>query len=49
MFLENIEKEIYHAGEVNKADIQYPIELYFHQEQLIVLDGLHIFAKHHLH
>ena len=49
MFLENIEKEIYHAGEVNKADIQYPIELYFHQEQRIVLDGVHRFAKHHLH
>ena len=48
MFLANIEKEMYHAGEVNKADIQYPIEVYFHQWQRIILDGVHRFAKHHL-
>ena len=48
MFLENIEREIYHAGEVNKANIQYPIEIYFHQWQRIILDGVHRFAKHHL-
>jgi len=48
MCLENIEKEIYHAGEINKADIQHPIEIYFHQWQRIILDGVHRFAKHHL-
>jgi hypothetical protein len=48
MCLENIEKEVYHTAEINKVDIQYPIEIYFHQGQRIILDGVHRFAKHHL-
>lgn len=45
MCIENFEKEIHHAKKVLEADLQYPIELYFHQEQRIILDGVHRFTK----
>ena len=45
MFIENIEKEHYHRKQTMKADLQYPIELYFHKNQRIILDGVHRFTK----
>lgn len=45
MCLENFEKEIWHAKKILEADLQYPIELYFHKEQWIILDGVHRFTK----
>jgi hypothetical protein len=45
MVLENFKKEIFHANKVNTADLQYPIELYLHQDKRIILDGVHRFIK----
>lgn len=45
MCIENFEKEIRHAKKTLEADLQYPIELYFHKDQWIILDGVHRFTK----
>lgn len=45
MCIENFDKEIWHAKKVVEADLQYPIELYFHQEKRIILDWVHRFTK----
>ena len=38
MLIENFEKEIPHAEKVQKADINYPIEIYFNKNKWIILD-----------
>ncbi|MBD3270118.1 hypothetical protein GF376_01180 [Candidatus Peregrinibacteria bacterium] len=48
MLLDNFEKEISHAEKVLLTDLSYPIEIYFHQNQWIILDGVHRFTKAHL-
>jgi len=45
MCIENFDKEIWHAKKVLEADLQHPIELYFHKGQWIILDGVHRFTK----
>jgi len=45
MCIENFEKEIWHAKKILEADLKYPIELYFHKGQWIILDGVHRFTK----
>jgi hypothetical protein len=46
--LENFEREILHREKVEKADINYPIEIYFHKNTWVILDGVHRFTKYHL-
>lgn len=38
-------KEITHFQLIEKADLQFPLILYQHQKQWIILDGVHRFAK----
>lgn len=45
MCIENFEKEIWHAKKILEADLKYPIELYFHKDQRIILDGVHRYTK----
>ncbi|MBU2542929.1 hypothetical protein KJ785_05210 [Patescibacteria group bacterium] len=45
MLIENFDKEISHAKQVEKVDLKYPIEIYKHQEKWIILDGVHRFVK----
>jgi len=45
MLIENFDKEFFHAKVVNEADISYPIEIYFHKNKWIILDGVHRFTK----
>jgi len=45
MLIENLDKEFLHAKKVNEADLKYPIEIYWHQEKWIILDGVHRFTK----
>lgn len=45
MCIENFEKEIHHAKKTLEADLRYPIELYFHKDQRIILDGVHRYTK----
>ena len=46
MLIDNFDKEFLHAKKVNEADLKYPIELYFHENKWIILDGVHRFTKH---
>ena len=45
MLIENFDKEISHAKQVEKANLKYPIEIYKHQGKWIILDGIHRFTK----
>lgn len=45
ILIENFDKEFFHAEKVNKADLKYPIEIYFHKGKWIILDGVHRFTK----
>lgn len=45
MLLENFQKEISHAARVKNADLSHPIEIYYHQNTWIILDGVHRFTK----
>jgi hypothetical protein len=45
MCIENFGKEVWHAKKVLEADLEYPIELYFHKGEWIILDGVHRFTK----
>ena len=45
MLINNFEKEISHAKKVNEADLSYPIEIYFHNDSWIILDGVHRYTK----
>ncbi len=45
MLIQNLNKEISHARRVEKANIEYPIEIYKHQGKWIILDGVHRFTK----
>jgi len=43
--LENFNKETFHAQKVNEAALKYPIDIYFHKNKWIILDGVHRFTK----
>ena len=43
--IKNFDKEFFHSNKVNKADLQYPIEIYLHKGKWIILDGVHRFTK----
>lgn len=45
MLIENFDKEIFHAKKVREVDFKYPIEIYKHKNQWIILDGVHRFTK----
>lgn len=45
MLLENFDKEKTHAAIVEGVNLEYPIELYFHHGQWIILDGVHRYVK----
>lgn len=45
MLLENFDKEVTHAKRVLEVDMQYPIDIYFHNDKWIILDGVHRFTK----
>ena len=45
MLIENFEKEISHAKKVKETDLNYPIEIYFHNGNWIILDGIHRYVK----
>ncbi len=45
MLVENFDKEFFHAKKVNETDLKYPIEIYFHKNKWIILDGIHRFTK----
>jgi len=45
MLIENFDKEFSHARKVNEADLNYPIQIYFHKNKWIILDGIHRFTK----
>jgi len=41
----NFNEEHTHAEKVNKANLKFPIEIYFHHGNWIILDGVHRFVK----
>ena len=43
--LKNLDSEPSHAKKINKADLTYPIDLYFYKNEWIILDGVHRLAK----
>jgi len=45
MLVQNFDKEFHHAKQTDAADLQYPIELYFHLGKRIILDGVHRYVK----
>jgi len=45
MLIENFDKESLHAKKVNEVDLNYPIDIYFHKNKWIILDGVHRFTK----
>jgi hypothetical protein len=45
MLIENFKKETFHAKQVEKSDLKYPIEIYKHHDKWIILDGVHRFTK----
>ena len=45
MLIDNFNKEPLHAQKVNESDINFPIEIYFHKDRWIILDGVHRFTK----
>ena len=45
MLIKNFDKELSHAKKVNEADINYPLDIYFHKGKWIILDGVHRFTK----
>lgn len=45
MLIENFDKEFSHAKKVNEVDLNYPIDIYFHKNKWIILDGIHRFTK----
>lgn len=45
MLIENFDKEISHAKRVEKANTEYPIDIYKSQGKWIILDGVHRFTK----
>ncbi len=45
MLIDNFAKEISHAKKVEKTDLDYPIEIYFHNDNWIILDGIHRYVK----
>ena len=45
MLIKNFDKESLHAKKVNEVDLNYPIDIYFHKNKWIILDGVHRFTK----
>lgn len=43
--IENFDIETLHATAVEKSDLKYPIEIYFHKWVWIILDWVHRFTK----
>lgn len=45
MLLDNFNNEVSHAVKVEQSDLNYPIDIYFHQGHWIILDGVHRYVK----
>ena len=45
MLIENFEKEKSHAKKVKETDLGYPIEICFHNDNWIILDGIHRYVR----
>ncbi len=45
MLIDNFEKEISHAKKVKETNLSHPIEIYFHNDNWIILDGIHRYVK----
>jgi hypothetical protein len=45
ILIKNFYHEKLHANRTEKADLQYPIEIYNNQGKWIILDGVHRFTK----
>lgn len=45
MLIEDFNKEEPHSRRAEEANIKYPIEIYKHQGQWIILDGVHRYTK----
>ncbi len=45
MLLQNFKEENSHSKRVNDADLFYPIEIYFHKWEWIILDWVHRYTK----
>lgn len=45
MLIDNFGRELPHAQRVESCQLNYPIEIYFHKEQWIILDDVHRFTK----
>ena len=45
MLVEDFEKEPTHAKRVGCVDLKYPIDIYLHKGEWIILDGVHRYTK----
>jgi len=45
MLLENLDRNPSHAKRVEEVDLKYPICIYFHKNQWIIIDGVHRYVK----
>lgn len=45
MLIQNFGKEILHAKRVQESELKYPIEIYKHHGEWIILDGVHRYVK----
>lgn len=45
MLIRDFDKEISHATRIEETDLSYPIEIYFHNGNWIILDGVHRYTK----
>lgn len=43
--IQNFDIEIHYASGVKAVDLSYPIYIYHHMDQWIILDGVHRFTK----
>jgi len=43
--VDNFDNEPFHASQAMKADLKYPIELYYFRGNWIILDGVHRLTK----
>jgi hypothetical protein len=43
--IRHLDTEISHAEKIKKADMTYPIDIYFFKNNWIILDGVHRLAK----
>jgi len=45
MLIDNFSREKFHAKKIDEVDLKFPLDIYFHKGQWIILDGVHRFTK----